>query len=303
QARDLFCEARCTLFEEIDDDRVEERSHHTTCDELPSLRILDSLAHQVDARSCSNAATDDSCVRLHRCRQETKTLGGCSSICLCIYFWECFRSHLLGNQKILQEAGEELVRDHTRGDEATGLNPLHDHTRRISTKAARNSIPSATTSTNRCSTRGCPTNRPTTIAHSPTTIPTNRPTTIAHYPTTTHRALSSTIANYPATTHGALPLADDSTCIANNATCLPTTHGAPLCGSRLPTTVCCQFAETARCSTRTPTTTIFCHNGYSFSFLEPLRGSESDATFPAATCLGHCEGNRWSLGVPPRATI
>src|SRR5690606_38271508 len=132
-------------------------------------------------------------------------------------------------------------------------------------------------STNRCSTRSCPTSglpttnrptaisnypttiptkRPTTIAHYPTTIPTNRPTTIANYPTRTHRALSSTIANYPATTHGALPLADDSTCIANNATCLPTTHGAPLCGSRLPTTVCCQFAETARCSTRTPTTTI-----------------------------------------------
>src|SRR5690606_23908966 len=204
QARDLFCEARCTLFEEIDDDRVEERSHHTTCDELPSLRILDSLAHQVDARSCSNAATDDSCVRLHRCRQETKTLGGCSSICLCIYFWECFRSHLLGNQKILQEAGEELVRDHTRGDEATGLNPLHDHTRRISTKAARNSIPSATTSTNRCSTRGCPTNRPTTIAHYPTTIPTNRPTTIAHYPTTIPTNRPTTIAHYPTTTHGAL---------------------------------------------------------------------------------------------------
>src|SRR5690606_36004953 len=164
------------------------------------------------------------------------------------------------------------------------------------------------------------TNRPTTIAHYPTT---NRPTThralastIANYPATPHRALSSTIANYPATTHGALPLADDSTCIANNATCLPTTHGASLCCGRLPTTVGCQFAETARCSTRTPTsgdtgfpapshatTTIFCHNGYSFPLLPPLRGSESDATCPASTCLGHCEGNRWSLGVHPRATI
>src|SRR5690606_7645442 len=163
------------------------------------------LAHQVDARSCSNAATDDSCVRLHRCRQEAKTLGGCSSICLCIHFWECFRSHLLGNQKILQEASEELVRDHTCGDEATGLDPLHDHadsnepdtaeaptptSMNAETRAAKPPPPAPLRARNgpaaipnHPTTR--PTNRPTPIAPSPAPIPTNQPTTIANYPPTT----------------------------------------------------------------------------------------------------------------------